>query len=165
MRNYRSVTTTCKLMDPERRPTSKWRSLKQILWFIIAAVIISYLSGNLYAMVQAWIFDWWLCISVVGYSCNRGNNRRWQEKVMYCCFAAITWGVWLKSSSVCFAWCSKQLSFYDKKEFSGNIGTNCTHSQTRKNIITWTTFGVKANLDFWPLLWDRWTGYTWSIHV
>ena len=100
MENYRSATTKCKLTNPEHRPTSKWRSLKKTLWFITSAVIISYLPGNLYATVQACIFDQWFCVSVVRYSCNRGNNRRWREEMMYCCFAAIIWGVWLKSNSL-----------------------------------------------------------------
>lgn len=165
MRNYRLGTTKCKLMNPERRPISKWRSLKKTLWFIASAVIISYLPGNVYAMVQACIFDWWFCVSVVGYSCNRGNNRRWQEEVMYCCFDTIMWGVWLKSNSLfCLIFQTTSLLWQERIQWK-HWNKLYTFTNEKKHSRTWTTFGVKADLDFWLLLWNRWTGYTWSIHV
>lgn len=125
----------------------------------ISAIIISYLLVNFYAIIQNYVFDGWFCISVVEFPSNWGDDQQW--KVMYSYFAPRTWGVRLKPnfSFVCFCLVFHTTLSSMTKIDSAEILEQIIHIHKQEATYnrTWTTSGIKADLEFKLLLWDIWT--------
>lgn len=83
---------------------------------------------------------------------------------MYSYFTAITWGVWLKSNSFFVHFClmfHTTLFLWQEWIQLKDWTKSYTFTDKKQCNRTWTTFGVKADLEFKSLLWDIWTSSTW----